>query len=112
MSKKLYVGNLPFQSTQSDLETLASPHGTVVSATVIMDKMTNRSRGFGFIEMSNETEATQVRDSLNGTDFQGRSLKIDLAHERTERSGGDRGNGGGYRGNSGGNGYRGNDNRY
>lgn len=105
MSKKLYVGNLPFQSTETDLEQMASAHGTVTSTTVIRDKMTNRSRGFGFIEMSNENEAAAVRDSLNGSDFQGRALKIDLAHERTERSSGSQG---GY---GGGNSYRGNDSR-
>jgi RNA recognition motif-containing protein len=91
MSKKLYVGNLSFQSTSEDLQSLFAAHGNVESATVIQDKLTNRSRGFGFVEMSTVEEANEAREKLNGSDFQGRNLKIDLANERTSsgpRSGG------------------------
>lgn len=104
MSKKLYIGNLSFNSTEEDLQALVSPYGTVESTTVIRDKMTSRSRGFGFVEMSSENEAKEAAEKLNGTEFQGRNLKIDLAREREPRSDrrpssggyGSRSNGGGY----------------
>ena len=75
MSKKLYVGNLPFSTTDAELEGLFSTHGSVVSAKVITDRDTGRPRGFGFVEMG-EAEANAAIQALDGTELDGRSLKV------------------------------------
>jgi RNA recognition motif-containing protein len=88
MSKNLYVGGLPYSISDRQLEELFSAHGTVESARVITDRMTGRSRGFGFVEMSSETEAEAAIEKLNGTDLEGRSLTVNEARPRQERGGG------------------------
>lgn len=85
---KLYVGNLPFTATDEAVKTLFSAHGTVEKISLITDRDTGRPRGFGFVEMSN-ADASRAMQALNGTDFEGRALKISEAQER-ERSGGGR----------------------
>ncbi len=96
-SNKLYVGGLPYSVTEDSLEELFSAHGTVESAKVITDRMTGRSRGFGFVEMSSQEEAQQAIDKLNGTDLEGRSLTVNEAKPQEPRSGGGGGGGGGGR---------------
>jgi RNA recognition motif-containing protein len=91
---KLYVGNLPFTATEDAVRALFTPHGTVETLSLITDRETGRARGFGFVEMSN-ADASRAMQALNGTDFDGRALKINEAQER-ERSGGG-GNRGGPR---------------
>ncbi len=98
MSKKLYVGNLSYEVSSSDLEALLSPHGTVQSAEVIMDRDTGRSKGFGFVEMGSDTEAQAAISALNGQDQGGRALTVNEAKPRQPRTGG----GGGYGGGGGG----------
>jgi RNA recognition motif-containing protein len=100
-SKKLYVGGLPYSISDGQLEELFSAHGTVESARVITDRMTGRSKGFGFVEMSTQAEAEAAMETLNGTDLEGRSITVNEARPRTERGGGGRG-GGGYGGGGGG----------
>jgi RNA recognition motif-containing protein len=92
---KLYVGNLPFDATEESVRALFSPHGTVESLSLITDRETGRPRGFGFVEMSN-ADASRAMQALNGTDFSGRSLKINEAQARTGGGGG--GGGGANRG--------------
>ena len=82
--KSIYVGNLPFQTTETDLEELFSRYGTVNSAKVISDRETGRSRGFGFVEME-DGDADEAISKLNGEDFQGRTLRINEAQERGAR---------------------------
>ncbi len=82
MSTNLYVGNLTFDTTSSDLETLFAAHGQVKSAHVITDRDSGRSRGFGFVEMSSPSEAKAAIDSLNGHDVDGRQLTVNVAKER------------------------------
>jgi len=94
MGKKLFVGNLNFKTGDDDLRELFSQAGTVDSATVMMDRATGRSRGFGFVEMGTEEEAQKAIQQFNGYDFQGRNLNVNEARERTP--GGPRG--GGYGG--------------
>jgi len=88
MGKKLYVGNLGYDVKDADLSQLFAQHGTVESAIVIMDKMTSRSKGFGFVEMSSEQEAQAAIAALNGKDYSGRALTVNEAKPREERSGG------------------------
>ncbi len=102
MSTKLYVGNLSFNTTNQDLQDLFAQVGTVESATVVEDRETGRSRGFGFVEMSSKEEATAAIEQLNGKEVDGRGLNINEARPREERSGG-----GGGRGGYGGGGNRG-----
>lgn len=83
--KKLYVGNLPFQTTDQDLANTFSQHGTVASANVIIDKMTGRSRGFGFVEMENDEEADAAIKALDGQDMGGRALTVNEARPMTDR---------------------------
>ncbi len=83
---KLYVGNLPFTATEDAVRALFAPHGTVESLSLISDRETGRARGFGVVEMS-ATDASRAMQALNGTDFEGRPLKINEAQERS-RSGG------------------------
>jgi len=111
MSKKLYVGNLNFSMGSQDLEELFGEFGQVTSATVIMDRETNRSKGFGFVEMANDGEAAAAISALNGKEINGRALTVNEARPREEgsrppRSGGF-GGGGGGRGGFGGGGNRG-----
>ena len=102
MSTKLYVGNLAFETTSQELEQLFGQAGTVQSASVVEDRDTGRSRGFAFVEMSTQDEATSAIDQFNGKEIGGRFLKVNEAKPREERSGG-RGfsdnRGGGYGGN-------------
>ena len=102
MGKKLYVGNLSYDMTSSALEALFAAHGTVESAEVIQDRMTNRSKGFGFVEMSTDQEAQAAIAALNGKDHDGRALTVNEAKPRESRGGGGYGGGGGRSGGSGG----------
>ena len=87
---KLYVGNLPFTATDEAVHALFSKHGTVEKVSLIIDRDTGRPRGFGFVEMSN-TDAAQAMQALNGTEFDGRSLKVNEAQDRERPGGGNRG---------------------
>src|ERR1041384_7794530 len=91
MSTKLYVGNLAFQTTNQELEQLFGQAGTVQSASVVEDRDTGRSRGFAFVEMSSEEEATSAIDQFNGKELGGRALKVNEAKPRENRGGGGRG---------------------
>ena len=93
MSSKLYVGNLSFDSTEADLKTLFGQHGSVESVAVITDRETGRARGFAFVEMSEASAAQDAIRALDGTDFGGRSIKVNEAQDR--RGGGGGGGGGG-----------------
>lgn len=95
MGKKLYVGNLSYDVSSSDLEAMLAPHGTVQSAEVIMDRATGRSKGFGFVEMDNASEAEAAIAALNGQESGGRTLTVNEAKPREPRSGGFGGGGGG-----------------
>ena len=97
MEAKLYVGNLPYNNADADLQSLFSQVGTVKSAQVIKDRESGRSKGFGFVEMSSSDEANAAISKFHGTDFNGRPLTVNLARPRDERSGG----GGGFRGGGG-----------
>ena len=102
---KLYVGNLAYGVSNTDLETMFAPHGTVQSAQVIMDRDTGRSKGFGFVEMSNNNEAQAAMTALNGKEVEGRKLTVNEAKPREDRGGsggGGRSGGGGYGGGGGG----------
>jgi cold-inducible RNA-binding protein len=102
MGKKLYVGNLDYSVTSADLQQLFSQNGSVQSADVIMDKMSGRSKGFGFVEMASDEEAQAAIAALNGKDYSGRALTVNEAKPRPEGgSGGGRGGSrGGYGGGS------------
>lgn len=95
MAKKLFVGNLPYTADENALKDLFSQAGTVVSSAVIMDKMTGRSKGFGFVEMSTDDEATSAINSLNGKDMDGRAITVNEARPMTERPPRQNGGGGG-----------------
>ena len=97
MSKKLYIGNLPFSLEDADLSRLFAQAGTVASARVVLDPATGRKRGFGFVEMSSEDEAQAAVTMFNGSDVDGRSIVVDIARERAPREGGFNGGGGGDR---------------
>ena len=93
MSNKLYVGNFPFSTEETDLETLFRASATVKSVKIIKDFDSGRSKGFGFVEVEDETQAQACVDSFNGQDFNGRALKVDIARERqnnNNRGGGSR----------------------
>jgi RNA recognition motif-containing protein len=92
MNKKLYVGGLAYSVTDDQLQQLFASHGTVQSAKVITDKYTDRSRGFGFVEMSTQEEAEKAIQALNGSQHEGRNLTVDFSKPREDRS-----SGGGYR---------------
>jgi RNA recognition motif-containing protein len=105
MGKKIFVGNLSFSTTSADLEALFSEKGTCESATVVTDRETGRSRGFGFVEMSNSIEAEEAIAQLNGRDVGGRQINVSEAKAREgggggggPRRGGGGGGGGGYSG--------------
>ena len=104
MAMKLYVGNLAYSMTDSDLETLFAQYGTVQSAQVIMDRDTGRSKGFGFVELSSAQEGQAAIQALNDQDVNGRKLTVNEARPREERSGGGGGGRGGSRGGFGGGG--------
>jgi len=94
MGKKLYVGNLSYNTTDDGLRQMFAPHGTVTSAQVVMDRDTGRSRGFGFVEMASDQEAQAAVAALNGQQVDGRSLTVNEARPKTGGGGG----GGGGRG--------------
>ena len=94
MGKKLYVGNLSYETSQTDLESMFGAHGTVESVQIINDRDTGRSKGFGFVEMSSDAEAQSAIGTLDGKDCGGRALKVNEAKPRESRGGG--GGGGGY----------------
>jgi len=102
MGKKLYVGNLSYSVTSSDLEQLFGQHGQVTSAQVINDRDTGRSKGFGFVEMSSDDEATAAVAALNGQQHDGRTLTVNEARPKEDRGGGGGGYGGGRGGGGGG----------
>ena len=98
MAKKLYVGGLPYATTSDELKDAFSKAGNVESATIIMDKMTGRSKGFGFVEMSSDEDATKAIDMWNGKDFGGRNLTVNEARPMEPRAPRSGGFGGGYGG--------------
>ena len=110
MSSKLFVGNLPFNATETDLQNAFGPHGTVVEAVLMMDRTTGRPRGFGFVTMNSPEEAQKAIAALNGSQLGGRALTVNVAKPREERApgggggrreyGGSGGSGGGYGGGS------------
>lgn len=95
MGNKLYVGNLSFDVDSAELESLFSRHGRVESANVIFDRTTGRSKGFGFVELSEESEAQAAISALNGVEYKGRPLTVNEARPREEGGGGRGGYGGG-----------------
>jgi len=107
VGKKLYVGNLTYNVNESDLEALFSQFGTVQSAQIIVDRDTNRSKGFGFVEMGSDAEAQAAIQGLDGHDHDGRNLTVNEAKPREPRSGGGGYGGGGGRSGGGGGGYGG-----
>ena len=88
MGKRLYVGNLPYTMTDSELQSMFEAHGTVNSAQVIMDRDSGRSKGFGFVEMGNDAEAQAAIAALNGSDQEGRPLTVNEARPKPEGGGG------------------------
>jgi RNA recognition motif-containing protein len=103
MGKRLYVGNLPFSFTNQQLQDLFAEHGQVTYAQVMIDRMTNRSRGFGFVEFGDPAQAEAAAAALNGRPIDGRALTVNEARERSPGGGG----GGGFGGGGGGRGPRG-----
>ena len=100
MSNKLFVGNLSFDTTENDLRDAFAAHGTIVEANLMMDRVSGRSRGFAFVTMSTPEEAQAAINALNGKDFGGRALTVNVARPREDRGGGE--SGGGRREHSGG----------
>ncbi|MDI7266668.1 MAG: RNA-binding protein, partial [Myxococcota bacterium] len=92
---KLFVGSLSFNTQDEDLRQAFAAHGNPVSATVIMDRATGRSKGFGFVEFASDDEGKKAIDALNGTELQGRTITVAQARPREDRDGGGRGGGGG-----------------
>ncbi len=86
MAKKIYVGNLNYATKEDQLETLFTPFGTVESTVIVADKYTDRSKGFGFVEMETEEAASAAIEALNGTELDGRQLKVNEAHEKKPRN--------------------------
>jgi RNA recognition motif-containing protein len=108
MSTKLFVGNLSFNTTENDLQDAFAAHGTVVEANLMMDRMSGRSRGFGFVTMSTPEEAQKAIEALNGSQMDGRAVTVNIARPREERpAGGGASRGGGHRDFGGGGGGRG-----
>ena len=110
MSNKLFVGNLSFETTENDLHDAFAAHGTVTETNLMMDRMSGRPRGFGFITMSTAEEAQKAIAALNGSQLDGRALTVNVARPREERPAGGRREFGGSSGGAGG-GYRGGSNR-
>jgi RNA recognition motif-containing protein len=104
MGNKLYVGNLPFSATDDSLRELFAQSGSVNSATIITDRDTGRSKGFGFVEMSSDQEASDAITKFNGTNFEGRTITVNEARPKAPREGGGGGGGGRDRGGRGGGG--------
>jgi RNA recognition motif-containing protein len=102
--KNLFVGNMSFQTTESDLQTLFQPFGQVTRIHIVMDRETGRARGFAFVEMPNDDEATKAIAALDGKDFGGRNLKVNEARPKAEGGGRGGPGGGGGRGPGGGRG--------
>lgn len=107
MAKRIYVGSLPYSATDEQLQGMFGAHGAVTDTQIIMDRFTGQSKGFGFVEMENDDEAANAINALNGTSFSGRTLVVNEARERENRSGGGSGRqsgggGGGYGGGGGG----------
>jgi len=103
--KRIYVGNLAFSTTEDDLSAAFGAFGSVQAVNVITDRETGRSRGFAFVEMTDDTEASAAIDGMNGTDLGGRTLNVNEARPREDRrGGGGGGGGGGHRGGGGGGG--------
>ena len=94
MSTKLFVGNLSFNTTENDLQDAFAAHGTVVEANLMVDRMSGRPRGFGFITMSSPDEAQKAIEAMNGAQLDGRPLTVNIARPREERPGGGGGGGG------------------
>jgi RNA recognition motif-containing protein len=105
MGRKLYVGNLTYGVSSSDLETMFQPFGTVQSAQVITDRDTGRSKGFGFVEMGSDQEAQAAIAAMSGKEMDGRQLTVNEAKPREDRGGGRGGYGGGRGGSGGGRRY-------
>ena len=95
---KIYVGNLPFEMSQSDVQDMFTEHGDVAEVTLIMDRDTGRPKGFGFVEMPDKSAAIKAMEALDGKEFSGRQIRVNEAKPREPRSGG----GGGYGGGGGG----------
>ena len=108
MNTKLFVGNLSFNTTENDLQDAFAAHGTVTEANLVMDRMSGRPRGFGFVTMSTEEEAQKAISALNGASIDGRAVTVNVARPKEEGSGGGRREFGGGRGGGGG----GRSNRY
>ncbi len=89
-NRKLYVGGLPYSTTEDELNSLFSDHGSIESVRIITDRMTGRSRGFGFVEMGTSEEAVSAISALNSTEFGGRTLLVNEAKPRSDSGGGDR----------------------
>ena len=111
MASKLFVGNLPFTTTENDLQDHFGQAGAVVAVNIMQDRATGRSRGFAFVEMASQEDATKAISMFHQQEFQGRSLTVNEARPREERPSGGGGGGGGYRGSrgnggGGGGGYR------
>ena len=104
MGKRLFVGNLSYDSTESSLRDAFSASGTVTDVHIMTDRDTGRSRGFGFVEMSTDDEANAAMESLDGSMVDGRPIRVNEARERQPRGGGGGGGGGGYGGGGGGGG--------
>src|SRR5579862_495815 len=102
MNNKLFVGNLSFDTTENDLQDAFAAHGTVTETNLMMDRMTNRPRGFGFVTMSTAEEAQKAIAALNGKEMGGRALTVNVAKPREERAPGGGGGRGGYGGGGGG----------
>ena len=85
MAKKIYVGNLNFTTTEDALRDLFAQHGTVVSADIVMDRYSGRSRGFGFVEMEDAQAADDAISALDGSEFDGRNLRVNEAHSKPDR---------------------------
>ncbi len=101
MNNKLYVGNLSFNTTENDLHDAFAAHGKVMEANLMVDRESGRPRGFGFVTMSSDTEATNAITALNGAQLDGRALTVNVAKPREERGGGGGGGGRGYGGGGG-----------
>ena len=108
MASKLFVGNLPFNATENDLQDYFAQAGAVIAVNIMQDRATGRSRGFAFVEMGSPEDATKAISMFHQKDFQGRPLTVNEARPREERPAGGGGGGGGYRGGrgGGGGGYR------
>lgn len=98
MSTKLFVGNLSFKTTENDLQDAFAAHGTVLETNLMMDRMTGRPRGFGFVTMSTPEEAQKAIEAMHGAQLDGRPLTVNIARPREERPPGGGGGGGGFRG--------------